>query len=302
MIEALIIYGAIAGAVYALLALGFTLIYGVADVVNMAHGALFMLGAYLFFTFSPSVKDPPLALGSPLTVEPTLALILAVIFVGIVGGVIFVIFINPVIKDMLASLVVTVAVIILIQQIIYLEFGGVHRAVIPFAGGSTTVLGVTVTYTKLLALGVSLILFAVVSLFIAKSKIGRAMRAIAQDREAAMLMGINTTRLCILTMAISSSLAALAGVLISGSTTQVAQPQMWLTPLTMSFAIVILGGLGSIKGTLIGAFIVGYAESAVANLIPEGGFLQGVAALAVMVVVLLVRPKGLFGKRIEFEE
>jgi len=302
LIEILLIYGAITGAVLALLALGFTLIYGVADVVNMAHGALFMLGAYMFFTFSPAVKDPALAIPSPLTVTPVLALILAAIFVGIVGSIIYVLFINPVIKDVLASLVVTIAVAIVIQQTIYIEFGAAHRAVSPFASGATEFLGVTVTYTRLLAFGVSMLLFVVISIFIAKSKIGKAMRATAQDREAAMLMGINTTRLCILTMAISSSLAALAGILIAGSTTQVAHPQMWLTPLSMSFAIVILGGLGSIKGTLLGAFIVGYAENAVDLMIPEGSFLKGAVALAVMVLVLLFRPKGLFGKRIELEE
>lgn len=302
MIEILLIFGAITGAVYALLALGFTLIYGVADVVNMAHGALCMLGAYMFFTFSPAIKDPALLIPSPFTTNPALALILAAIFVGVVGGIIYVLFINPVKKDILASLVVTVAVAIVIQQIVYIEFGGVHRAVLPFASGSTDILGVTVTYTKILAFVVSMILFAFTSIFVARSKIGKAMRATAQDREAAMLMGINTTRLCILTMAISSGLAALAGILITGSASQVATPQMWLTPLAMSFAIVILGGLGSIKGTLLGAFIIGYAEKAVTLLIPEGSFLSGAVGLAVMVLVLLFRPKGLFGKRIELEE
>ncbi|MFB0522258.1 MAG: branched-chain amino acid ABC transporter permease [Candidatus Bathyarchaeia archaeon] len=302
LLETLLLYGAITGAVYALLALGFTLIYGVAEVVNMAHGALFMLGAYMFFTFSLAPKNPPLWIASPFALEPGLALIAAMIFVGIVGSIIYVLFINPVIKDTLASIVVTVALAIVLQQVIYIEFGGVHRAVFPFASGSTTILGVTMTYTKLIAFGASLILFAIISLLIGKSKIGKAMRATAQDRETAMLMGINTTRICMLTMFISASLAALAGILISGSTSQVATPQMWLTPLSMSFAIVILGGLGSIKGTLIGAFIVGYAENAVALLIPGGSFLKGAVALAIMVSVLLIRPKGLFGKRIELEE
>lgn len=302
MIENLIIFGAIDGAVYALLALGFTLIYGVANVVNMAHGAIFMLGAYTFFAFSSAFKEPPLLLASPLAVDPTLALILAVIFVGIVGGFIYILFIDRIVNDMLASLVVTVALATLIQQVIYIEFGGAHRAVLPFATGSTLILGVTVTYTRILAFGVSLVLFALVTLLIAKSKIGRAMRAVAQDREAAMLMGINTTRLCVLTMALASSFAALAGILVAGSTTQVANPFMWLSPLTMSFAIVILGGLGSIKGTFIGSFIVGYAENALALYVPGGSFLKGALALAVMVSVLLIRPKGLFGKRIELEE
>jgi len=302
LLETLLLYGAITGAVYALLALGFTLIYGVAEVVNMAHGALFMLGAYMFFAFSLAPKNPPLGIASPFALEPGLALIAAMIFVGIVGSIIYVLVINPVIKDVLASIVVTVALAIVLQQAVYIEFGGTHRPVLPFVSGSTIILGVTMTYTKLLAFGTSLILFAIIALFMWKAKIGKAMRATAQDREAAMLMGVNTTRICMLTMFISASLAALAGILIAGSTAQPANPQMWLTPLSMSFAIVILGGLGSIKGTFIGAFVVGYAENAVALLIPGGSFLKGAVALATMVAVLLIRPKGLFGKRIELEE
>ena len=128
------------------------------------------------------------------------------------------------------------------------------------------------------------------------------MRAVAQDREMGMLMGINTPRLHMLTMGISALIAALAGILITASTTAMAYPQMWSQPLYMSFAIVILGGLGSIKGTLLGAFIVGFTENIFVFLIPGGSFLQGAVALAIMVLVILFRPKGLFGKRIELEE
>ncbi len=127
------------------------------------------------------------------------------------------------------------------------------------------------------------------------------MRAAAQDREAAMLMGVNTMKLYMLTMAISASLAAIAGVLITASTTRVAYQLMWFHPLALSFAIVILGGLGSIKGTFIGAFIVGYAEISVSYAVPTGDYLRGAVALAVMVLVLIFRPKGLFGKRVELE-
>jgi branched-chain amino acid transport system permease protein len=302
LFEELLLYGAITGAVYALLALGFTLIYGVAQVVNMAHGALFMLGAYMFFAFSLAPKNPALLIASPFALEPGLALVVAMIFVGIVGSIVYLLVINPVIKDVLASIVVTVALAIVLQQAVSIEFGTVQRIVLPFASGSTTILGVTMTYTRLLAFGVSLILFAIIALFMWKAKIGKAMRATAQDREAAMLMGVNTTRICMLTMFISASLAALAGILIAGSTSTPATPQMWLTPLSMSFAIVILGGLGSIKGTFIGAFVVGYAENAVTILIPGGSYLKGAVALAIMVAVLLIRPKGLFGKHIELEE
>jgi branched-chain amino acid transport system permease protein len=302
LFEELLLSGAITGAVYGLLALGFTLIYGVAEVVNMAHGALFMLGAYIFFAFSLAPKNPALLIASPFALEPGAALIAAMIFVGIIGSILYLLVINPVIKDVLASIVVTVALAIVLQQAVQIEFGTVFRPVFPFASGSITVLGVAMTYTRLIAFGASLVLFAIVAVFMWKAKIGKAMRATAQDREAAMLMGVNTTRICMLTMFISASLAALAGILIAGSTTLTATPQMWLTPLTMSFAIVILGGLGSIKGTFIASFIVGYAENAVSILIPEGSFLKGVVALTIMVAVLLIRPKGLFGKHIELEE
>ena len=127
------------------------------------------------------------------------------------------------------------------------------------------------------------------------------MRAAAQDREVAMLMGVNTMKLYILTMAISASLAAIAGILITASTTRVAYQLMWFQPLALSFAIVILGGLGSIKGTFIAAFIVGYAQTVVSYAIPEGDYLKGAVALGVMVLVLILRPKGLFGKHIELE-
>ena len=127
------------------------------------------------------------------------------------------------------------------------------------------------------------------------------MRALAQDREVAMLMGINTERIYMLTMGISSLLAGLAGILILGSNMEAAHPYIWQRPLVLSFAIVILGGLGSIKGSLLGAFIIGYTENAVITFVPQGGMITSAAYLVIMVVVLLLRPKGLFGKRIEFE-
>lgn len=298
MIEAIIIFGAIAGGMLALLALGFTLIYGVTDVVNMAHGALFMLGAYTFWALTGFARMP----FEPIQLDLRLALILAVIFVGIAGSIIYRLTIHPVIDDMVASLVVTVGVALIVQQLIIDRFGSYRWPIASFTSGFATILGVKVTYSRLLAFVVSLALFAGLWIFITKTKIGTAMRAVSQDREVAMLMGINTERLCMLTMAISSSLAGIAGILITASTTGMAFPQMWMEPLYMSFAIVILGGLGSIKGTLVGAFIVGYAGETFARLAPEVGFLRGGVALAVMVLVLLLRPKGLFGKRIELEE
>jgi branched-chain amino acid transport system permease protein len=126
------------------------------------------------------------------------------------------------------------------------------------------------------------------------------MRAVAQDREAAMLMGINTEKLYMLTMGIASALAAAAGIATTAE--GFAEPYMWTSPLFLSFSVVILGGLGSIKGTLIGAFIIGYAGEIFIRLAPGIGFLRSAVALAVLVLVLILKPKGLFGKRIEMEE
>ena len=303
-IQTIIIFGLISGILYALLAMGFTLIYGVAELVNMAHGAFFMLGAYIFFSFLTllgfdSITNPDTILLPP-------AIILATIVVGIIGVVIYRFLIHPVEEEILSSMVVTVFIAMVIQQIIYLPspygFGGKHYDVPSGVAGSIEILGVTVTYSKIIAVIVSLILFAILSIFIAKAKVGTAMRAVAQDREVAMLMGINTTKLYILTMTIASSLAALAGVFVVASGSGTAEPHMWLTPLGMSFAIVILGGIGSVKGTLVASLIVGFAEQAVALSIPSGSYLRGAVALAIMVTVLLIRPRGLFGKRIELEE
>lgn len=287
MIEGIIINGAILGGIYALLAVGFTLIYGVSGVVNLAHGAFFMLGAFMFSAFGPLGVIP--------------ALILAPIFVGAIGSIVYRLTIHPILGDDVAIMVVTVSLALIFQQLILIRFGfSAHVA--PLVEGWTIIGGVRVSYMKLLACALSLGLFFSLWIFITKSKIGKAMRAVSQDREAAMLMGVNTERLYMLTMAVSAAFATLAGVFIASALLAgQASAYMWLQPLFTSFAIVVLGGLGSIKGTLIGAFIIAYAEHLVANLAPQGGQIVAAVPIVIMVLIVLIRPKGLFGKRIEME-
>ncbi|MDH5374697.1 MAG: branched-chain amino acid ABC transporter permease [Candidatus Bathyarchaeota archaeon] len=292
MIEEIIIYSTISGGVYALLALGFTLIYGVSGVVNLAHGSFYMLGAYMFYVLGPKVLELP----------PILAVILAVVFVGVVSSILYRLTIHPVLGDEVGVMVVTVCLALIFQQLMLLVFGPPNVPVAPLIEGSVPIWGVKVTYARILAFAISLVLFASLWIFISKSKIGKAMRAVSQDREVAMLMGINTEKLYMLAMATSSMLAAVAGIFISGSTSGVAGAWIWMYPLALSFSIVILGGLGSIKGSLIGGFIIGYAEQTVIIVAPEGGQIVSVVPFTVMVLVLLLRPKGLFGKRIEMED
>lgn len=301
LIESIIIGGAILGGLYALLALGFTLIYGVSGVVNLAHGAFFMIGAFIFSAFGPFLLSALRPLGVTSTLILLLALILAAIFVGAIGSVVYRLTVHPILGDEVAIMVVTISIAMVIQQLVLVVFG--HSApVIPFVRGFIVILGAVVTYVKLLAFAVSLGLFISLWIFINKSKMGAAMRAVSQDHEAAMLMGINTEKLYMLTMAISAAFATLAGVfytsaLLGGQ----ASPHMWLHPLFTSFAVVVLGGLGSVKGTLVGALIIAYVELLVANLAPQGGAIVTVLPIVAMVLILLIRPKGLFGKRIEME-
>jgi len=302
MIEEIILFGAIQGGLYALLALGFTLIYGIAGVVNLAHGSFYMLGAYMFFVFQKS------GLLGPVTIEASiLAIVLAVIFVAFVGSVIYRLIIHPVLGDEVAVMVVTICLALIFQQLILVIFGTSFPPIgwpadSFLANTYVKILGVNLVYSRIVAFAGSLALFGTMLILIAKTKIGKAMRAVSQDREVAMLMGVNTTRLYMLTMGISALLAAAASILIVTSTGTGGGAWLWLHPLALSFSIVILGGLGSIKGSLLGGFIIGYAEQTVAFAVPEGGAIVGVVPLAVMVIVLLLRPKGLFGKRVEMEE
>jgi len=312
LIEEIIIFGAISGGVYALLALGFTLIYGISGIVNLAHGSFYMLGAYMFYVLGPYIGHALQILGVPAAEVhgaiwvSVLVLVVAVIFVAVVGSVLYRLTIHPVLGDEVAVLVVTVFLALIFQQLILLIFGTTFPPVRWPVGSiltiSTSVWGVTLQYSRILAFAASLVLFSSFFVIITKTKIGKAMRAVSQDREVAMLMGINTERLYMLTMGISAMLAAIASILITTSTTMSAGAWMWLHPLALSFSIVILGGLGSIKGSLIGGFIIGYAEQIVKTTVPDAGQIVGVVPLTVMVLVLLLRPKGLFGKRIEMEE
>jgi branched-chain amino acid transport system permease protein len=143
-----------------------------------------------------------------------------------------------------------------------------------------------------------LLIMAVLWVLLMRTKLGLAIRSTAQDREVANLMGINEARIAMITMGISVGLAALTGAVVVPLTTL--EPHMWMHPLIMMMAVVVLGGLGSLKGSFLGAYILGFAEALVVFLAPMGAFLKGSVALSVMIVVLLIRPEGLFG--VSFEE
>lgn len=287
MIEGIIITGLISSGVYALLAIGFSLIFGAARIINLTHTAFYMLAAYLIFTFTKSFD-----------LNPVLSIIISIVAVTIIGVLVYKFVIERVRAHEATVLIVTIALAIVIQEVVLLAFGGHFRGVSSLISGYTTILGVKVTYQYLLTFGtVSIILFGTWALLM-KTKLGIAIRATAQDRAIANLMGINVARIGMITMAIAVALAAIAGALVAPLFTLT--PYMWLHPLVMVLAVVVLGGLGSIKGSFVGALILGFTETLVVFLVPMGAFLKGAVALAIMLVIILIRPEGLFG--VSFEE
>lgn len=314
VIKSILIFGAIAGGMYALLAVGFSMIYGVTEITNLAHGALFMIGSYVYFFLASSYG------GIQINVLP--ALIISAVVVAIVGAIVYRLVMDPVIEDPVSVMVVTLSVAMILSEVMFLGFGGHHLHLPSIWEGFLEMLGksdililwdIQTTYSQVLSAALSIVLFAVLIIFVEKTRIGRAMKALSQDREVAMLMGINIKRLSMLAVAISASFAAIAGVLILSTTGgKVTSPTVWLEPLYMSFAIVILGGLGSIKGAFVGAFIIGYVHQlflyGIDPIIVElmgtvpGDTLGTAFIMGAMLLVLIIRPKGLFGKRVELED
>jgi branched-chain amino acid transport system permease protein len=186
------------------------------------------------------------------------------------------------------------------QQLIWLQFGPTLAVRFPirFFPGTFTVAGDVISNAQALGAVVSILLFASLWIFISKSRSGMAMKALSQDIEAAMLMGVSVEKMYMLTSAIAGAIAGISGVFYT-SITGGAGIDMWLEGLAISFSVVILGGLGSLKGTIIGALIFGYSVTAI-SLLGGGGLITSFPFI-VLIIVLLIRPKGLFGKRIEME-
>jgi len=287
MVQDIIVNGLINGSIYALLAIGFSLIFGVARLVNIAHTALYMVATYLLY------------IGLELLgVSAILALIASVLITTVIGLVCYQLFIKPIREHESAVLIATIALGMVIQEILLYFFQGHYLGIPPLASGFTTLVGVKVSNQHLIALGVALLAFIVTWLLLFRTKIGLAVRCTAQDREVANLMGINVNREITTALVISVALAAVAGAIVAPLKT--IDPHMWMPPLIMMLAIVVLGGLGSIKGSFIAAYIIGFTEAGIVFGIPTMGFLKEPAALSIMILVLLIRPEGLFG--IVFEE
>jgi branched-chain amino acid transport system permease protein len=287
MIVDIILTTLINGSTYALLAIGFSLIFGVARIVNIAHTAFYMVAAYCIFYGTHR-----------LGVHPVLAALLAIILVMVLGLICYRLFIEPIREHEAAVLIATIALAMVFQEIVMLIFTGDFRTVPPLVPGYLEISGIKIAYQQLLTIAAAAVILAGVWTFLTKTRLGLAIRTTAQDREVANLMGMNEARIAMMTLMISVALAALTGAVVLPLS--VLNPHMWMAPLIMMMAVVVLGGLGSLKGSFVGAYILALSEALVVFLIPKGAFLRNSVALSIMILVLLLRPEGLFG--IAFEE
>ncbi len=281
----ILVYGAVTSAIYAMLAVGFTLIFGVARILNLAHGAFYALGAYATYVCTVVLKLPLLP-----------SAVLSVLFVAGFGIGMERVLVRPLRRSALAVLMITLAIALLVEQGMFVIFGSEARN-IPSAVNTTLFFsGVEISGQRLLTLGVGVLVLLALWLFIQTTRLGAAILAISQDAEAAQYMGIPSNRIYSIVMGMSAAVAAVAGVLTAPFLT--VQPTMDLLPMVKAFAIVIVGGLGSIPGSILAACLLGYSETVVAYSFSPAW--TGLVSLVAVLLTLILRPAGIFGKRAAF--
>lgn len=278
----ILVLGAIWGALYTLIAVGFTLIFGVAGIINLSHGTFYMLGAYLAYTFMTLWK-----------INVPMSALMAVGVTALVGILIDRFGIRPMRERHVYVLIITLALAFFFQELMYAFYGPHGKAVKSFVSGEMILANVHVTYQKVLTFFVSGALVTLLWFFIKKTKTGKSTSAVAQNRDAAILVGIRPERVYLITAGISAALASVAGVFIAPILEAV--PTMWVFPLFKAFAVVIIGGLGSIEGAIIAGMLLGYSETMVSVLISAN--YPDMVYLVAIILVLVLRPRGLMGKR-----
>lgn len=273
--------GVLTGILYVLVALGLTLIYGILHIVNFAHGEIYMLGA-MAVLYVHVVAGLPL--GPTLVVIVALALLLGLC---IERG------IFRVLRGQWLQLVVaSVGISLVIQSLGWIAFGIQEKSVPSYLPGIVDLLGIRLPRERLLAAGVAVVLVAALYWLVYRTRVGLAMRAIEEDEETARMLGVNANRVASLSVALGFVLAAVAGAFVAPIYSL--NPGMGLEPILMSFLIIIVGGLGSITGTVLAGLLVGVLQSV-------GAILFGSEAayglvFVVMIAVLVVRPAGLLGR------
>lgn len=280
-----LINGLALGSIYSLIALGYTMVYGIIKLINFAHGEIYMLGAYFGYY---ALTTWGLSLGPALIVSMALAALVGVILERVAY--------RPLRNaPRITALITAIGASLFIQSVSQLGFGAAFKPfpqVIPFK--RIAIGSVFVTNRQLIMFGIAIVLMIALHIIVQYTKIGKAMRAVSMDKEAAMLMGINVNRVISFTFAIGSALAAAGGILVGMYYNRI-DPYMGVMPGLKGFTAAVLGGVGIIPGAVIGGFIMGTAE----NLVVAFGSstFRDAVAFGILILVLLLKPTGLLGKR-----
>ena len=291
-----LVNGLTVGSTYALIAIGYTMVYGIIGMINFAHGDIYMIGAYVGLVTLAAVGTQS---GLPIWAIIALMLLIAVVITGVYGFVVEQVAYKPVRSSpRLVALISAIGMSIFLQNWVALGQGARDMAVpslIPGAlrFGAEGGFEVYVPYSRILIIVVTVVLMALLTLYIKRSRMGRASRACAQDMQMANLLGIDTNKVISFTFVLGAMLAAVGGVLIALAVGKL-NPFIGFLAGIKAFTAAVLGGIGSIPGAMLGGVILGVAETFAAAYISSE--YKDIVAFGLLVLILLFRPTGLLGK------
>jgi len=276
------------GAIYALIALGYTMVYGIIRMINFAHGDFIMIGAYTLFYTIPMMIHA----GMPAWIS----VFLAVVICAMVGVLVEVIAYKPVRRaGSMSALITALAMSLFLENLAMVLFGAKpHNVQKIFDLPSVNVLGVALPLNVILTIGIGVVMMAGLQIFIKSTKIGKAMRAVPQDRDASILAGINVNKVITMTFAIGSALAAVAALMYCAKYPRVTNDMGSMMGLK-AFIAAVLGGIGVIPGAMLGGILVGLIEIYVKLFAP--GWYEAIT-YAILIMILLVKPSGILGKNV----
>ena len=283
-----LINGLSLGSIYALIALGYTMVYGIIQLINFAHGDVYMFGAYAGYVCMTNLH-----------LDFFISLVVAMTACAVLGVIIERVAYKPLRNSTRIAVLITAIGVSLLLEYTMMYFAGAAVRTYPplpgFMSGSYNIGGVTITALQLIIITVSVVLMLALQYVVKRTRLGKAMRAVSQDRDAARLMGISVDNTISFTFALGSALAGAAGVLVGVYYNSI-NPLMGILPGLKAFVAAVLGGIGLIPGALIGGYLIGTTEVVVSGL----GFstYRDAAVFAILIIVLIVKPSGLLGKNV----
>ena len=283
LILSTLINGLSLGGIYAMIALGYTMVYGIAKMLNFAHGDVIMVGGYVIYVFM-ATNNPLLAIG------------MAVIGCVLLGITIEKVAYKPLRgASPLAVLITAIGVSYLLQSLAQIIFGSANKMVTVYDFGSVKIFGVPMQVSALVTLGVTIVVMIVLTLFIKYTRLGRAMIAVSEDKGAAQLMGINVNGIITVTFAIGSALAALAGLFYLLKAPSISST-LGAMPGIKAFTAAVIGGIGSIPGAMLGGILLGMVECISYKITAIAPYTDAIE-FSILIIILLVRPTGFLGKK-----